>query len=301
MAGNDRSPVTVIGLGTMGRALAGAFLNAGHPTTVWNRSPGKADDLVAKGARRAATVAEAVSASPVAVVCVSDYDAVHETLDPLGDALAGRVVVNLTSGIPEQAREMAGWAAQRGADYLDGAIMAIPQGIGQPETTLLYSGSSAAFEAYQALLKLLGGGTTYLGPDAGLAPLHDVALLSLMYTTLSGFFHALALVGTERIAASTFMPLVTYLLTAVSSWLPEMAREVDERRYETDVSSLDVNKAGIAHIIHASQDLGIPADVLRPMQALIDRRVAEGHGTDGLASLIEVLRRPAVAARPAGS
>ena len=39
----DRTPVTVIGLGLMGQALAGAFLRAGHPTTVWNRSAAKAD------------------------------------------------------------------------------------------------------------------------------------------------------------------------------------------------------------------------------------------------------------------
>lgn len=39
------APVSVIGLGAMGRALAGAFLDAGHPTTVWNRSPGRAGEL----------------------------------------------------------------------------------------------------------------------------------------------------------------------------------------------------------------------------------------------------------------
>jgi 3-hydroxyisobutyrate dehydrogenase-like beta-hydroxyacid dehydrogenase len=47
--------VTVLGLGEMGSALAGAFLGGGLPTTVWNRSPGKADALVAKGAVGAAS------------------------------------------------------------------------------------------------------------------------------------------------------------------------------------------------------------------------------------------------------
>ncbi|MDV5142759.1 NAD(P)-binding domain-containing protein [Streptomyces sp. SBC-4] len=55
-------PVTVIGLGEMGFTLASAFLAGGHPTTVWNRTPERADALVAKGARRAATVREAVAA-----------------------------------------------------------------------------------------------------------------------------------------------------------------------------------------------------------------------------------------------
>lgn len=62
-AGDEPAPVTVIGLGLMGSALAGAFLANGNPTTVWNRSAEKADSLAAQGARRAATVADAVMAS----------------------------------------------------------------------------------------------------------------------------------------------------------------------------------------------------------------------------------------------
>jgi 3-hydroxyisobutyrate dehydrogenase-like beta-hydroxyacid dehydrogenase len=111
--------VTVIGLGLMGQALAGAFLRGGHPTTVWNRSAGKAEQLAAQGATLAAAAGDAVAASPLVIVCVSDYDAVHELLDPLADVLAGRVLVNLTSGTSQQARETAEWAAQRGSTYLD--------------------------------------------------------------------------------------------------------------------------------------------------------------------------------------
>lgn len=94
-----RAPVTVVG---MGSALAGAFLKGGHPTTVWNRSGEKADPLVDKGAIRAATPAEAVSASTVVIVCVSDYAAVREIVEPfLGEVLTGKVLVNLSSGTPE--------------------------------------------------------------------------------------------------------------------------------------------------------------------------------------------------------
>jgi len=78
------APVTVIGLGLMGQALAAAFLKDGHPTTVWNRSAQKAEELVAQGATLADSVRDAVAASPLVVVCVSDYAAVHELLDPFG-------------------------------------------------------------------------------------------------------------------------------------------------------------------------------------------------------------------------
>ncbi|MGH4021947.1 MAG: NAD(P)-binding domain-containing protein [Pseudonocardiaceae bacterium] len=97
-------------------SLTRAFLDGGHPTTVWNRSAARADGLVAHGAARAVTVAEAVAASPVAVVCVLDHTAVREVIDAAGGALSGRVLVDLTSGTPQDARETARWAAQLGAD-----------------------------------------------------------------------------------------------------------------------------------------------------------------------------------------
>ena len=72
--------VSIIGLGAMGSALAAAFLKGDHPTTVWNRSAGKADALVARGAVRASTVADAVAASKLVVVCLLNYDTVYEAL-----------------------------------------------------------------------------------------------------------------------------------------------------------------------------------------------------------------------------
>jgi len=291
--GGARTAVTVFGLGLMGRALAEQFLKDGRPTTVWNRSPSKADDLIARGAVRAATAAEAVAASPLVIMCVLDNDVVRAILEPVGEALDGRILVNLTSGTPDQARELAAWAAERGAGYLDGAIMAIPPMIGQAETILFYSGEPSIFEAHQSTLKLLGGATTHVGADAGLAALYDMALLTMMYTLYSGFLHGLALMGTARIDGATLVPYATRLLADVVSWLPDTAREVDAGDYATEISTLDINKAGVALIVNTSQRLGLSAEVLRPIQALIDRRVAEGHGGDGMASLIEAIRQPA--------
>src|ERR1044072_8092422 len=59
MTHDHPAPVTVLGLGPMGQALAGAFLAQGHPTTVWNRTAARAGGLVARGATRADTGAAA--------------------------------------------------------------------------------------------------------------------------------------------------------------------------------------------------------------------------------------------------
>ncbi len=91
------TPVTVIGLGLMGQALAGAFLKAGHPTTVWNRTASKADQLVAEGARLATTVGDALKAGSLTIICVSDYQAMHELFGASDVELGGTMLINLTS------------------------------------------------------------------------------------------------------------------------------------------------------------------------------------------------------------
>lgn len=93
MAGKNRTSVTVIGLGSMGRALAEAFVAAGHPTTVWNRTPGRARPLVDRGALHTGSVADAVAASGLVLTCLTTFEDTRAALEPAAGALRGRALV----------------------------------------------------------------------------------------------------------------------------------------------------------------------------------------------------------------
>jgi 3-hydroxyisobutyrate dehydrogenase len=69
--------VAVLGMGRMGRALAGRLLEGGHGVAVWNRSKGKAGEVVSAGAREAWSVAEAVDGADAAVTTLANDDAVR--------------------------------------------------------------------------------------------------------------------------------------------------------------------------------------------------------------------------------
>ena len=73
-----------VGLGTMGAAMAGHLVRSGHPLTVWNRTPGRAAELVAAGAVEAPDPARLAAASDVVVVCVSDTPDVEAVLLRVG-------------------------------------------------------------------------------------------------------------------------------------------------------------------------------------------------------------------------
>ncbi|MDO0939332.1 NAD(P)-binding domain-containing protein [Streptomyces sp. DG2A-72] len=292
MADEQQSPVTVIGLGLMGQALAATFLDHGYPTIVWNRTPHKADALVARGAVQADTPAAAITASRLILVCVTDYDTVGELLSGLTGDLAGRVLVNVTSGTSDRARATAEWAAEHGIQYIDGAVMATPPVIGTPHAAFLYSGATQAYRDHESALKVLGGGTVHLGEDAGLAALYDVALLGIMWGTLNSFLQGAALLETAGVSATQFEPFATNWIQAVTGFVSSYAEQVDEGRYPAHDATVDTHLATMRYLLHESRTLGVHSDLPYFVKELADRAVAEGHAKDSYASLIEIFRKP---------
>ncbi|MCZ2527391.1 NAD(P)-dependent oxidoreductase [Streptomyces sp. HB2AG] len=294
---SDRPAVTVLGAGSMGSALAAALLERGHPTTVWNRSAHRVRPLADRGARAAATPEEAVAAGSLVIACVLDHEVLHTVLDPVAGSLTGKVLVNLTSGSPEQAREVDAWARSHAAEHLDGAIMTTPPGVGNPEVMFLYSGSRAAFEAHRPTLASLGD-PVHLGADPGLASLYDTALLGLMWSTMTGWLHGTALVGAEKTPATDFTPVAIRWLSTVAGFLTTYAPQVDAGRYPGDDATVDVQIAAVDHLVHAAAARGIDNALPELLKSVMERARDAGHGSDSYASVIEVLKNPAGEERP---
>lgn len=286
------APVSVVGLGNLGRAIARVFLRNGHPTTVWNRSGDKARELVAAGATSVPAAADAFAASPLVVVALLDPVVARDVLTGVGEAVRGRAVVNLTSGGPEDARDLADRVAGHGAEYLHGAVYAVPQTLGTDDSSVNYSGSAHVHENWRAALELLGKGT-FLGEDAGRASAFDVAVLAGMYGMLGGFVHAAAMGRAAGISATELTPALVSWLSGVFPVLDVFAAEIDSGDYATEESSLAMNQSGLATILRAGRSSGVPAPTLLPFKDLVDRQVAEGHGAASLARVFESLREGA--------
>lgn len=282
--------MTVIGLGQMGAALAGAFLDAGHPTTVFNRTPGKAAPLVGRGAVLAATVAEAVAAGELVVVCVLDYPAVRSLLGPVAAELRGRTVVNLTSGSPEQAREEAAWAAGHGIGYLDGGIMTTPPGIGDRSNMVLYAGGPGLLAKHREVLELLADPVD-LGEDAGLASLYDAGVLGLMWSIFGGWLHATAVTGADGVSAREFTAVAVRSLSTMAWFMTTYAEQIDAGEYPGDDATLDVHVASVAHLLHAGEARGVDGRLPRLHLEMMKEMVAAGHGGDSYARMIEIFRK----------
>jgi 3-hydroxyisobutyrate dehydrogenase-like beta-hydroxyacid dehydrogenase len=282
------TPISFLGLGAMGGALAAGALDAGRTITVWNRSLGRTDGLAARGARVANSAADAVGASPVVVACLFDHASVHETLDPVAGELAGRTLINLTTTTPNEARELASWAADHGVDYLDGAIMAVPEMIGGPDSAIFTSGSAAANTAHADLVGAWGE-VTYFGDDAGIASLYDMAMLSGMYTMFAGVLHGAAMVASAGFGAKEFGARQAVFLAAMTESFPEFGRIVDAKDY-AGAGQQSLEFSDLTKIVDATAEAGVRTEVVGSVQQLIRRQIDAGHGKLGFARVFEELR-----------
>ena len=118
--------IAFVGLGTMGAAMAANLRRAGFEVTVWNRTPGRAADLVALGAVEAATPADAARAADVVVTCVSDTPDVEAVLfgpDGVADGLAaGGLVIDCSTISPAATAGFAARLRERGIGFVDAPV-----------------------------------------------------------------------------------------------------------------------------------------------------------------------------------
>ncbi|MGW4606243.1 NAD(P)-dependent oxidoreductase [Streptomyces sp. NPDC004532] len=285
----EKTSVTLLGLGAMGTALARTWLVTGHPLTVWNRTPARTAALAAEGASVADSAAEAVAANTLIVVCLLDDASVDEAL--AGTDLVDKDLVNLTTSTPAQARARAEWARERGARYLDGGIMAVPQMIGVPEAGgyVFYSGSRELFERHKETLGIPAA-TTYVGEDAGFAALHDVALLSAMYGMFAGTAHAFALIRNDDIDPASLAPLLADWLVAMAPAVHQTADHLRSGDYTTGVvSNLAMQVAGTPTFLSTAEQQGVSPELLSPYFELMRRRLTEYNGEEGLTGVIDLL------------
>jgi len=285
--------ITVLGLGSMGQTLARLYLDKGYEVTVWNRTAGKADALAARGAVAARSAAEAVRASLVAVMCVYDYRAADAILamEGVAAALDGRLLVQLTTGSPQDARDAEAWAHRQGATYLEGAIQAAPDQMGQADTPILVSGAEAVFRAAEPLLQVLGGGIVYLGGKASAAAAMDLATLSTIYGTLLGFLHGARVAEHEGFDVAEYGRIVAGIMPTFAGFLQHEGGVIQSGDFAISQSPMRISIEATQRILQTAQQAGINSEFPAFAAGLFRRADAAGLGGEEVAALIKLLRR----------
>ncbi|MFI1130756.1 NAD(P)-dependent oxidoreductase [Streptomyces althioticus] len=289
---HERS-VTVIGLGPMGQAMTRTLLAAGHPVTVWNRTAVRAEAVVADGAALASTPGEAVEASDLVILSLTDYRAMYDILGGAVGPLAGRTLVNLSSDTPDRSREAAVWAEDHGAAFLTGGVMVPAPMVGTEAAFVYYSGRERVMESHRAALALLGT-PKYLGDDPGLAQMMYQAQLAVFLTTLSGLMHATAMLGSAGMKAREALPELLSSADSIGDILrageENPGSALDAGEHPGDLSTVTMMGATSDHIVETSRSLGLDLALPLAVQGHYGRAIEDGHGGDNWTRIIDSIR-----------
>jgi 3-hydroxyisobutyrate dehydrogenase-like beta-hydroxyacid dehydrogenase len=284
--------VTFLGLGLMGTALAETMLQAGHDTVVWNRTTSREEPLVARGAQKASSPAEAISESPIIVVCVGDYNAADtflRTPDALA-ALKGRVLIQLTSGSAQLAQSTHGWSKEAGVLYLDGAIMGYPGDIGSPDSMIVISGDEEGYTLAEPLLRILAPKLEYLGADPARASAMDSAILSATFGLIFGMLNGAALCEATGISIRQYTKLVQPLLTMEAEAIAGSAIKIEGDTLNDTEAFLATWAAVLNPMIETMEGAGYNSEIPNFMRKMLKRAIDQGWGEYDIGALIKILR-----------
>jgi 2-hydroxy-3-oxopropionate reductase len=160
--------VAFIGLGIMGRPMARRLLGAGFPLTVHSRSTGPVDELVAQGASRAGSPAEAASGAGVVITMLPDTpDVEHVVLGDdgvLAGAARGALAIDMSTIDPGAARRVADELVSAGVDALDAPVSGGERGAIDGTLSIMVGGAPAAFERARPLFEAMGANIVHVGP-----------------------------------------------------------------------------------------------------------------------------------------
>ncbi|MCL6481128.1 MAG: NAD(P)-dependent oxidoreductase [Firmicutes bacterium] len=152
--------VGFIGLGVIGAPMAGRLLDQGLPLLVWNRTPSRADSLVARGAHRAASPCELAAAADLVITMVTDGPALREVVER-ADGLAagltpGKVHCDMSTIDPATTRALADFYAARGVRFLHAPVLGNWRAAREGRLLIFAGGSEPAIEQCQPVFDALG-------------------------------------------------------------------------------------------------------------------------------------------------
>lgn len=290
---DSMSDISVIGLGNMGSALAQTLLNAGYEVTVWNRTKSKATPLVEQGATLADGLAAAVIDSPMFIVSLLNYEVTDRLIfdTKVNNALPGKIMIQLSYGTPQDARNTERLAHRYGAEILSGEIEVFPEQIGGPEATILVAGKESLYDKCKPILKTLAGKTTYLGEQIGAPLAYGTALGSLIYCSLFGALHAARICEVEGLDINQFARgLQTNDLENLGDALVDLLDRINDNRFDQSQATVKVYADGTEQLLQHAHDSDINPIIAQFVDEIMKKAIAAGLGDEDMAAIIKVLR-----------
>jgi 3-hydroxyisobutyrate dehydrogenase-like beta-hydroxyacid dehydrogenase len=278
-----------IGLGQMGREMAGRLLDAGHQLIVYNRSRAAAEPFRARGARVAAAPVEALDAE-VVVTMLAD-DAALEAVW-VGSGLAATtpssvIHLNMSSISLHMGKRLTVLHQAGGSRYLSAPVFGRPYAAAQGQLDIVVAGAAAAIARCKPLFDVLGKQCFIVGADPPQANIVKIARNFLLGTIIESLGEAFALTRKSGVDAATFLNIITSTAMSAPAY-KNYGRMIVEKAYEPTFN-LKLGLKDVELALKAATDTRVPMPMARLLRKQHLAAIAHGYGDRDWAALGEYI------------
>lgn len=255
------SDVSILGAGRMGTAIARCLLRNGRRVAVWNRSAARASSLVEYGAVVVPTAQDALEASPVTLCLLSDTSALRQALGHAGavPAESSRLLINLSTGTPEEATAVGDWIEAHGLRYLAGSLSGHPHDVGSERMRLYVAGSELVWTQHEDMLRLLAPQARHLGSNLAKPTVMSLAASGAFFIpAISAFVEAAAFAAAHGVPVEEFGDMMPRYLERLGAEIPALVRAIAAEDFDTDQASLGIFAGAVEKVVQAMGSLGQP-------------------------------------------
>lgn len=252
--------VGLIGLGRMGAGMAANLLKAGHELTVYNRTPGKAEELTSQGARTAASVSDACRGDAT-VTMLADDAAVESVVFGRGRVLdslpAGAIHVSSSTISVALSQRLADEHTRVGQRFVSAPVFGRPDVAAAGQLFVLAAGEPASVEAARPLLEAIGRKTFFVSDHPPAANLVKLSGNFLIASVIESLGEALALVEKGGVDRRRCLEILTSTLFDVPVY-KNYGGLVAERKFEPAGFAASLGHKDILLTLSAAEDLRVP-------------------------------------------
>lgn len=207
----SKTKIGWIGLGTMGIPMSQQLVKAGYPVIVYNRSKDKEASLKEQGAATASTPADLIKQTDLAIIMVTDDNAIREIFTGADGLLkadaTGKTIINMSTVSPAISKEMAALCQQQGNHYLDAPVSGSVKQAETAALVIMVGGDAEVFAQVEPVLKTMGKMATHIG-DVGSGNTAKLAINTLLSFHAQGLAEAVILAQNNGITADVLLDLL---------------------------------------------------------------------------------------------
>lgn len=279
--------VAVLGMGMMGRALARRLLVRDFQVTVWNRTPGRAEELVGLGAVEAASPAEAAREAEGVLLSLADDQAVREVMSQLtGVGSDGLVVADTSTVAPDTARALRDMAP--GGRFVAAPIIGWPPAVAEGQASVLVGGEREVADVLKPVWSEAFASYSYCGRDPGAALAFKLLNNYLLMTGIAALSEAAATglaVGLDETLLHDFLLTWPTVAPALHNRVDDILSGDHQGWFTTRLAAKDVRLA-----IELAGSAGLDLPIARLVERRYEEAAERGWGDGDIGAVVELLR-----------